>query len=62
MEKSFGQRREQIIGDCLSLKTDVDVYNDLVLKGSEQTMLQLILDFTDDVAEREQGESGSMAA
>ena len=28
MEKAFGQRRRQIVGDCLQLKTDVDVYND----------------------------------
>src|SRR3546814_6540964 len=26
--KSFAQRRSQIVGDCLQLKTDVDVYND----------------------------------
>ena len=26
--RSFGQRRQQIVGDCLQLKTDVDVYND----------------------------------
>jgi len=25
--KSFGQRRQQIVGDCFQLKTDVDVYN-----------------------------------
>ncbi len=50
MEKAFGQRREQIIGDCVQLATDVDVYNDMH-KG-ERPMVQMVLDFTDDVAER----------
>jgi hypothetical protein len=50
MEKAFAQRREQIIGDCLQLKTDVDVYNDL---NTSELPIQMILDFTDDVAERE---------
>lgn len=51
MERAFTQRREQIIGDCLQLKTDVDVYNDL--NRGKQPEIQLVLDFTDDVAERE---------
>ncbi len=50
METAFAQRREQIIGDCFHLKTDVDVYNDL--NPTEQP-IQLGLDFTEDVAERE---------
>lgn len=50
MEKAFNQRREQIIGDCVQLKTDVDVYNEM---NTEQPPIQLVLDFTDDVAERE---------
>ena len=50
MEKAFGQRREQIIGDCVQLATDVEVYNDMH-KG-ERPIVQLVLDFTDDVAER----------
>ena len=50
MEKAFGQRREQIIGDCLQLKIDVDVYNDMNLGTRPE--IQLVLDFTDDVAER----------
>jgi hypothetical protein len=50
MRKAFTQRREQIVGDCLQLKTDVDVYNDL---NPDAELIQLILDFTDDVAERE---------
>ena len=53
MQKAFSQRREQIVGDCLQLKTDVDVYNDLNI-GKSPT-IQLVLDFQDDVAEREIG-------
>ncbi len=49
MEKAFAQRREQIVGDCVQLKTDVDVYNEQ--SGNEQ--IQLVLDFTEDVLERE---------
>ena len=52
MERAFSQRREQIIGDCAQLKTDVDVYNDLVNDKGIPT-IQLVLDYTDDVAERE---------
>jgi len=50
MEMAFTQRREQIVGDCHQLKIDVDVYND---KNPDQTRIQLVLDFTEDVAERE---------
>lgn len=46
--KSFGQRRQQIVGDCFQLKTDVDVYNG---KHPEQEQVQLPLDFTYDVEE-----------
>jgi hypothetical protein len=52
MAKAFTQRREQVIGDCLQLKTDVDVYND---KNPLEQRIQLVLDFRDDVAEREAG-------
>lgn len=47
MELAFQQRREQIVGDCVQLKRDVDFYNS-VNAGDE---IQLLLDFTDDVAE-----------
>ena len=50
MTKAFTQRRENIIGDCRQLKVDVDVYNDM---NKDQPPIQLVLDFTDDVAERE---------
>ena len=51
MERAFTQRREQIVGDCLQLKTDVDVYNEL--NKGRQPEIQLVLNFSDDVAERE---------
>jgi hypothetical protein len=51
MEIAFQQRRQQIVGDCAQLKTDVDSYNDNNPFGAYH---QLPLDFTDDVAERQQ--------
>lgn len=47
-EKAFSQRRQQIVGDCFQLKTDVDVCNE-----KKRSNIQLSLDFTDDVAEAE---------
>jgi hypothetical protein len=52
MEKAFAQRREQIIGDNLQLKTDVDVYNDL--NKGKRPPIQMVLDYTEDVAERQE--------
>lgn len=49
MQKAFIQRREQIVGDCVQLATDVDVYNDL---NKEQEPIPMLFDFRDDVAER----------
>lgn len=46
--RSFAQRRQQIVGDCFQLKTDVDVYNN---KHSIQKPIQIPLDFTYDVEE-----------
>lgn len=51
MEKAFAQRREQIIGDNLQLKTDVDVYNDL--NRGKRPEIQIVMDYTDDVAEKQ---------
>jgi len=51
MEKAFAQRREQIIGDNLQLKIDVDVYNDMI--RDKHPKIQLVLDYTEDVAERQ---------
>ena len=49
--RSFAPRRQQIVGDCLQLKTDVDVYND---KREPDEPIQVPLDFTLDVAELQQ--------
>lgn len=49
--KSFAQRRQQIVGDCVQLKTDVDVYNE---KRIPIKPIQVPLDFTLDVAELQQ--------
>lgn len=51
MEKAFTQRREQIIGDNVQLKIDVDVYNDM--NAGRHPPIQLVLDYTEDVAERQ---------
>ena len=48
MEKAFAQRRQQIVGDCYQLKTDVDCYNDA---HSAELPIQIILDFSKDVEE-----------
>lgn len=58
MEKAFAQRRKQIVNDCFQLKTDVGVYNDL---HAEQPPIQMILDFTHDVAELQIMESDEAA-
>lgn len=47
---AFQQRRQQILGDCRQLKTDVDSYND---NYNSDVPLQMIFDFTDDLAEAE---------
>jgi hypothetical protein len=50
MEVAFQQRRQQIVGDCKQLKTDVDSFNDNNKQGA---VIQLTLNFTNDVAEAE---------
>ncbi len=50
MERAFTQRREQIVGDNLQLRIDVDVYNDM--NSGQRPEIQLVLDYTDDIAER----------
>lgn len=50
MGVAFQQRRQQIVGDCLQLKTDVDSYND---NSKASPPIQLVLDFTHDVEEIE---------
>lgn len=50
MQAAFQQRRHQIVGDCRQLKLDVDSYNENKNDGKP---IQLILDFTLDIAEAE---------
>ncbi len=50
MEKAFTQRREQIIGENVQLRIDVDVYNNI--NRGKWPEIQLVLDYSDDVAER----------
>ena|SRR5437660_600148 len=52
MHKSLGQRRNQVIDDLFQLKTDTDVFNDTLKDARQQ--FQLVLDFTNDIAEREE--------
>jgi hypothetical protein len=59
MEGAFYQRREQIVGDCVQLRTDVDVFN---ARNAGEAPIQLVLDFTDDVAERMEPLDGEEAA
>lgn len=50
IEKSVDQQRRQIASDCFQLKQNVDHFN--FARGGENP-IQLVLDFTDDVAELE---------
>ena len=49
-QKNVAQRRNQIVGDCVQLSSDVAHYND---QNPDEPDIQLVLDFTDDVEERE---------
>jgi len=49
MQKAFIQRREQIVGDCVQLCTDVDAYNSI---HEDQPPIQMLFDFRDDIEER----------
>jgi hypothetical protein len=53
MQIAFQQRRQQIIGDCRQLKTDVDSYNENRNPGKP---IQMVFDFTLDLKELEQAE------
>jgi hypothetical protein len=48
IQKALGQRRQQIVADCYQLKVDADCYNDA---NTERPPIQIVLDFTQDVAE-----------
>ena len=50
MEKSIGQRRRSIVDDCFQMKMDADHFNEA---NPKKEPIQPVLDFTDDVAERE---------
>lgn len=50
MQVATQQRRQQIVGDCVQLKRDVDSYNE---NRKPPTPIQIELDFTADVAEVE---------
>ncbi len=50
MVSAFSQRRRQIVGDCHQLKVDVDHYNNI---NSNGLPIQMVFDFTEDLAEIE---------
>jgi hypothetical protein len=50
LEIAFQNRRQQIVGDCRQLKTDIDSYNQNWNTGEP---IQYCFDFTDDLAELE---------
>ncbi len=50
MRIAFQQRRQQIVGDCRQLKNDVDSFNQ---NAKPSKPIQMVLDFTQDVAELE---------
>lgn len=50
MEIAFQQRRQQIVGDCRQLKADVDSYNE---NYNRAEAIQMVFDFTEDLAELE---------
>ena len=47
LHRSFQQRRNQIVGDCRQLKTDVDSFND----AHPSEPIQMVFDFRDDLDE-----------
>ena len=51
MQLAFQQRRRSIVADCTQLKTDVDSYNDQ--ERNINTPIQIVFDFTDDLADLE---------
>ncbi len=54
MEIALQQRRQQIVGDCRQLKTDVDSFNE---NATPLRPIQMVFDFTQDLAELEALES-----
>ncbi|MBS0334014.1 MAG: hypothetical protein JSS35_14700 [Proteobacteria bacterium] len=58
MSKSISQRRRAIADDCYSMKMDADHYNEA---HPEEPPIQPVLDFGEDVAEREAAEMAEIA-
>jgi hypothetical protein len=58
MQMAYQQRRQNIVGDCVQLRIDVDAYNE---QHSDEPPLQLVLDFTQDVAEQLAGDGKDAA-
>jgi hypothetical protein len=58
MEIAFKQRRNQVVGDCHQLKTDVDSFYD---NRSPRNPIPMLFDFTDDLAEIEAVEKNEAA-
>ncbi len=54
MTAAFAGRRNGVVGDLKQLKTDVDWYNRF---HAERPRVQLVLDFSDDIAELEAAEA-----
>jgi hypothetical protein len=54
MQQSIQQRREAIADDCWQLKQDLDSYNEY---HNPAEPLQVLLDFSEDVEEREAARS-----
>ncbi|ACL66752.1 conserved hypothetical protein [Anaeromyxobacter dehalogenans 2CP-1] len=54
VHKSFVQRREQIVGDCVQLTFDCDHFNS---EHPDEEPISIPLDFTEDVDERKYGEA-----
>jgi hypothetical protein len=52
MHKSLGQRRNMVIDDLFQLKTDADVFNESL--DDKRQQFQIELNFTNDIAEREE--------
>jgi hypothetical protein len=56
---AFQQRRQQILGECQQLKTDVDSFNDNRNSGEA---IQIVFDFTIDLAEMEAEKAQKLAS
>lgn len=59
MQRAFIQRREQIVGDCSQLDTDVQAYNAM---NDDQEPIPMLFDFRDDVEERRYWDERTLSA